>query len=112
METRLTESLPVDNEIAAFRRFNRLYTRFIGTLQEGLLDTPYSLSEARVLYELATRQQPLAGEIALELGMDAGYLSRVLRKFETARLLKRATSREDGRQVNLALTQKGRSAFR
>jgi DNA-binding MarR family transcriptional regulator/GNAT superfamily N-acetyltransferase len=102
----------IGDEIKTFRRFNRLYTRFIGTLQESLLDTPYSLSEARVLYELATRRQPRAGEIAQELGMDAGYLSRILNKFQEAGLLKRAASREDGRQVNLALTQKGRSAFR
>jgi DNA-binding MarR family transcriptional regulator/GNAT superfamily N-acetyltransferase len=101
-----------DDEVAAFRRFNRLYTRFIGTLQEGLLDTPYSLSEARVLYELATRRQPLAKEIAQELGMDAGYLSRMLSKFHEAGLLKRAASPQDGRQTTLGLTQKGRAVFR
>jgi DNA-binding MarR family transcriptional regulator/GNAT superfamily N-acetyltransferase len=101
-----------EDEVAAFRRFNRLYTRFIGTLQEGLLDTPYSLSEARVLYELATRQQPLAKEIVQELGMDAGYLSRILSKFHEAGLLKRAASSQDGRQTTLGLTQKGRDAFR
>ncbi|HEX4580606.1 MAG TPA: helix-turn-helix domain-containing GNAT family N-acetyltransferase [Acidobacteriaceae bacterium] len=108
----LPARLPADDEIAAFRRFNRLYTRFIGTLQEGLLDTPYSLSEARVLYELATRQRPLAKEIAQELDMDAGYLSRILNKFHDAGLLKRAPSREDGRQAHLTLTRVGRGAFR
>jgi DNA-binding MarR family transcriptional regulator/GNAT superfamily N-acetyltransferase len=102
----------IDEQTSAFRRFNRLYTRFIGTLQEGLLDTPYSLSEARVLYELATRRQPLAKEIAQELGMDAGYLSRMLSKFHEAGLLKRAASSQDGRQTTLGLTQKGRAAFR
>ena len=112
METRLTGSLPVDNEIAAFRRFNRLYTRYIGTLREGLLDTPYSLSEARVLYELATRRQPFAKEIAQELGMDAGYLSRMLSKFQDTGLLQRAASVEDGRQAHLTLTKEGRSVFR
>jgi DNA-binding MarR family transcriptional regulator/GNAT superfamily N-acetyltransferase len=101
-----------DDEVAAFRRFNRLYTRFIGTLQEGLLDTPYSLSEARVLYELATRREPMAKEIAQELGMDTGYLSRMLSKFHEAGLLKRAASPQDGRQTTLGLTQKGRAAFR
>jgi DNA-binding MarR family transcriptional regulator/GNAT superfamily N-acetyltransferase len=101
-----------DDEVAAFRRFNRLYTHFIGTLQEGLLDTPYTLSEARVLYELATRRQPLAKEIAQELSMDAGYLSRMLSKFHEAGLLKRAASSQDGRQTTLGLTQKGRAAFR
>jgi DNA-binding MarR family transcriptional regulator/GNAT superfamily N-acetyltransferase len=77
-----------------------------------LLDTPYSLSEARVLYELATRRRPLAKEIAQELGMDAGYLSRILNKFQDAGLLKRAASLEDGRQTHLTLTREGRAAFR
>jgi DNA-binding MarR family transcriptional regulator/GNAT superfamily N-acetyltransferase len=101
-----------DGQTATFRRFSRFYTRFIGTLQEGLLDTSYSLSEARVLYELATRQQPLSKEIAQELGMDAGYLSRILSKFQEAGLVKRAASPEDGRQAHLTLTKEGRAAFR
>jgi DNA-binding MarR family transcriptional regulator/GNAT superfamily N-acetyltransferase len=112
MATGVTGSLPASDEIVAFRRFNRLYTRFIGTLQDGLLDTPYSLGEARVLYELATRRRPFAKEIAQELGMDAGYLSRMLSKFQEAGLLKRAASPEDGRQTHLTLTKEGRSAFR
>ena len=112
MEISAEGSLPASDEITAFRRFNRLYTRFIGTLQEGLLDTPHSLSEARVLYELATRQRPFAKEIGQELGMDAGYLSRVLSKFQAAGLLKRAASPEDGRQTQLTLTKEGRAAFR
>ena len=111
MQTSVAESLPA-SEIAAFRRFNRLYTRFIGTLQEGLLDTAYSLSEARVLYEVATRRRPFAKEIAQELGMDAGYLSRILSKFQSAGLLNRAASPEDGRQTQLTLTKEGRAAFR
>jgi DNA-binding MarR family transcriptional regulator/GNAT superfamily N-acetyltransferase len=112
MQENLTNPCHMEDEAAAFRRFNRLYTRFIGTLQEGLLDTPYSLSEARVLYELAHRQQPLAKEIAQELGMDAGYLSRILSKLDEAGLLKRTPSPEDGRQTTLGLTKKGRAAFR
>jgi len=112
METGVTGVLPASNETAAFRRFTRFYTRFIGTLQEGLLDTPYSLSEARVLYELATRRRPFAREITQELGMDAGYLSRILSKLEGAGLVKRAASLEDGRQTHLTLTKQGRVAFR
>jgi DNA-binding MarR family transcriptional regulator/GNAT superfamily N-acetyltransferase len=112
METGVPGRLPASDDIAAFRRFNRRYTRFIGTLQEGLLDTPYSLSEARVLYELATRRRPFAKEIAAELGMDAGYLSRILSKFQEAGLLKRAASPEDGRQTHLTLTKEGRGVFR
>ena len=79
-------------DISLFRRFNRMYTRFIGTLNEGLLNSEYSLAEARVLYELATRDAPKAREIADELGMDAGYLSRLLGKFERDGLLKRKAS--------------------
>jgi DNA-binding MarR family transcriptional regulator len=112
MKTGDTGSLPDGDEIVAFRRFNRLYTRFIGTLQESLLDTPHSLSEARVLYELATRRRPFAGEVARELGIDAGYLSRMLTKFQETGLVKRAASLEDGRQTHLTLTKEGRAAFR
>jgi DNA-binding MarR family transcriptional regulator/GNAT superfamily N-acetyltransferase len=100
------------DDVAVFRRFNRMYTRFIGTLNEGLLNSPYSLAEARVLYELATRDAPKAGEIAEELGVDAGYLSRLLGKFERDGLLKRKASEQDGRYADLTLTARGRSAFK
>ena len=69
-------------EIAKFRRFNRMYTRYIGTLNEGLLNSEFTLAEARVLYELANRAAPKASEIAEELGVDPAYLSRLLGKFE------------------------------
>jgi DNA-binding MarR family transcriptional regulator/GNAT superfamily N-acetyltransferase len=100
------------NDVAIFRSFNRMYTRFIGTLNEGLLNSPYSLAEARVLYELATRDAPKAREIAGELGVDAGYLSRLLGKFERDGLLKRTASEQDGRYADLSLTARGRSAFK
>lgn len=112
MENDRSKKTALEEQTAAFRRFTRLYTRVIGTLQDGLLETPYSLSEARVLYELATRRQPFAREIAQELDMDAGYLSRILRKFQKTGLLKREASAEDGRQTTLGLTSKGRAAFR
>jgi DNA-binding MarR family transcriptional regulator/GNAT superfamily N-acetyltransferase len=99
------------DEISIFRRFNRMYTRFIGTLNEGLLNSPFSLAEARVLYELATRNAPKAREIADELGLDAGYLSRLLGKFERDGLLKRKVSDLDGRYAELTLTGRGRAAF-
>src|SRR6266436_3101781 len=102
----------VMDDVAVFRRFNRMYTRFIGTLNEGLLNSEYSLAEARVLYELATRAAPKAREIAEELGMDAGYLSRLLGKFERDGLLKRKASEQDGRYAELTLTARGRSAFK
>lgn len=98
--------------IARFRRFNRFYTRYVGTLREGLLDSSLSLAEARVLYELANREAPTAKEISSDLGLDAGYLSRILTKFESDALLKRTTSREDSRVQSLQLTRKGESVFR
>ncbi|HEX4021084.1 MAG TPA: helix-turn-helix domain-containing GNAT family N-acetyltransferase [Acidobacteriaceae bacterium] len=100
------------NDIAIFRRFNRMYTRFIGTLNEGLLNSDFSLVEARVLYEIATRATPKAKEIAEGLGMDPGYLSRLLGKFERDGLLKRKTSEQDGRYAELTLAPQGRSAFK
>ena len=100
------------DDVSIFRRFNRMYTRFIGTLNEGLLNSPYSLAEARVLYELATRDAPKAWEIAEELGMDAGYLSRLLGKFERDGLLKKKASELDGRYAELMLTARGRTAFK
>src|SRR5580658_3270865 len=100
-----------DSQVAAFRRFNRFYTREIGTLREGLLDTDYSLAEARVLYELATRSECIAGDIAKELALDAGYLSRILRKFKDGGLLQRKVARGDARQSTLTLTKRGREVF-
>jgi DNA-binding MarR family transcriptional regulator/GNAT superfamily N-acetyltransferase len=97
---------------AAFRRFNRAYTRFLGTLDDHYLRTEYSLAEGRVLYELATRPRPQAKEIAEVLGLDPGYLSRILRKFERAGLVARATARDDKRAADLRLTARGRAAIR
>jgi DNA-binding MarR family transcriptional regulator/GNAT superfamily N-acetyltransferase len=99
------------DDAARFRAFNRLYTRFIGTLREGLLDTEYSLAEARVIYELATREAPTASEIAEALGLDAGYLSRLLAKLERGGLLKRTASTRDSRSADLTLTATGMAAF-
>jgi DNA-binding MarR family transcriptional regulator len=101
----------VRSDTARFRRFNRTYTRFIGTLNEGLLNSEFSLAEGRVLYEIANRKTPTASEIAEALGLDPGYLSRLLRKFEERGLLRKKTSGEDGRSVTLNLTVRGRAAF-
>jgi DNA-binding MarR family transcriptional regulator/GNAT superfamily N-acetyltransferase len=98
--------------IASIRHFNRFYTRVIGTLDEGLLQSPHSLTESRVLYELATRQHPTASEIAADLGVDMGYLSRILRTFEAKKLLSRQASASDARQSLLSLTATGRRQFR
>jgi DNA-binding MarR family transcriptional regulator/GNAT superfamily N-acetyltransferase len=99
------------SNVADFRRFNRAYTRLIGVLDEEWLKGGYSLAEARVLYELATRRTPTAKEIGVALGMDPAYLSRILRRFEKASLLKRAASKTDGRSACLTLTRKGKSTF-
>lgn len=99
------------NRTAAVRRFNRFYTRHLGLLDDGLHHTPFSLSEARVLYELAHRGEATATEVAGALGMDAGYLSRILKKFETGRLIRRRQAPDDGRRAHLVLAEKGRQAF-
>jgi DNA-binding MarR family transcriptional regulator/GNAT superfamily N-acetyltransferase len=107
-----TETEPeIEREIAAFRRFNRFYTRILGLLDEGLLASGYSLAEARVLFELATRGRSCAMEIAGELNLDPGYLSRIVKKFEKAGLLARARKSADARQALLQLTRRGKAAF-
>jgi DNA-binding MarR family transcriptional regulator/GNAT superfamily N-acetyltransferase len=100
-----------DLHIAAARRFNRFYTRQIGVLRKNFLDSPYSLGEARVIYEIAKDGSPTASEIGRTLDLDAGYLSRVLRNFEKRGLLERKVSKTDARQSHLALSPRGRKAF-
>ena len=97
--------------IGAVRRFNRFYTQTIGVLQEGLLSSPFSLSELRVLYEVAHREKPTAGDLCKDLGLDAGYLSRILSSFERRDLVRRKRSVRDGRQSLLSLTAKGHKVF-
>jgi DNA-binding MarR family transcriptional regulator/GNAT superfamily N-acetyltransferase len=92
------------------RGFNRFYTRQIHVLQEGILDSPLSLTEARVLFELAHRENPTATEIGAGLGLDPGYLSRILEKFVRRGYVKKQSGK-DRRQRHLSLTQKGRKTF-
>jgi len=103
--------LDSDGQIAAVRAFNRFYTRKLGVLDQHLMQSPFSLSEARVLYELAHRQELAAKEIGTELGLDAGYLSRIVQKFDEDGLITRNPLASDRRQFQLSLTDKGRHAF-
>src|SRR5690348_10107052 len=108
---RIVAQRSLESDISAFRQFNRTYTRLLGTLDEGLLKSQFSLAEARVLFELANRKSPRAKEIAEELGMDPGYLSRILAKFERGGLLKRRASPADNRAAELSLTRRGQAEF-
>lgn len=97
--------------IEAIRSFNRFYTKQIGILRDGLLYSPFSLAETRVLYELAHRENATAKELCRDLGLDPGYLSRTLREFERRRLISRERTPHDGRSSHLALTAAGRKQF-
>ncbi len=99
------------DHIGAVRRFNRFYTRHLGLLDEGFLDSPLSLTQMRVLYELANREQSTAAELCAALGLDPGYLSRILTGFEKDSLIDKRGSSKDTRQTLLALTRKGRQVF-
>ncbi len=97
--------------IAAVRRFTRFYTRQADLLNEGLLDSGFSLAEARILYELANRAEATAGDLVRDLAIDAGYLSRILKRFRSAGLLSRETASDDARRARLTLTEMGHAAF-
>src|ERR1044072_9894171 len=102
---------PFEERIAAVRRSPRFSTRQLGLLQESLVHTRFSLTEARVLYELAHREQVTASELAADLDLDHGYLSRILRRFGEDGLLKKVRAANDGRPSGISITAKGRKAF-
>jgi DNA-binding MarR family transcriptional regulator/predicted GNAT family acetyltransferase len=106
----MTDTIPQES-ISAVRQFNRVFTRQIGVLREGLLHSPYSLTEARIIFELAHRSNLTASDLGNELGLDAGYLSRILNKLERQNLIEKARSDKDGRQRLINLTAEGRNAF-
>jgi DNA-binding MarR family transcriptional regulator/N-acetylglutamate synthase-like GNAT family acetyltransferase len=101
----------LDNRVAIVRRFSRFYTRKIGVLHEGLLGAPLSLAEGRVVWELAQRERATASELAAELGLDSGYLSRILAGFEGRGLIERRPSETDGRRVVVALSEAGQALY-
>ena len=101
----------LETRIDAVRRFNRFFTRRIGVLREGLLHSPYSLTEARVLFEIAHRDELTASDLWRELGLDPGYLSRILGRLEQSGLIGKARSETDGRRRLLSLTPEGKDAF-
>ena len=103
--------LQTPEPLAAVRRFNRFYTRQIGLLEEGLLDSEFSLTQGRILFEMAQRAQTTAVELCKDLGLDAGYLSRILGGFQKGGLIEKTESPNDARQTLLSLTKKGRKAF-
>ena len=101
----------LEARIDAVRRFNRFITRRIGVLREGLLHTPYSLTEARVLFEISHKDNLTASDLSRELGLDPGYLSRILASFEQHGLIEKVRSEADARRRLLSLAPKGREAF-
>jgi DNA-binding MarR family transcriptional regulator len=97
--------------VDAVRAFNRFYTRRIGLLRKDYLGSPFSLTQARVLYEIARSRRPTASDLGRDLDLDPGYLSRILSGFAARGLLRRIPSRADRRQRLLVLTPRGRDAF-
>jgi DNA-binding MarR family transcriptional regulator/GNAT superfamily N-acetyltransferase len=105
-------AVPVVERVEAVRAFNRFYTHLIGVVSEGLLETPYSLTEARVIFELAQRDVAEVTALRRSLDLDAGYLSRILSRFEADGLVRRERSPDDGRRQVAGLTERGRTVYR
>ena len=106
----ILSALPASH-VRVVRAFNRFYTQRIGVLQHGVLQSPYSLTEVRVLYELANGADLTATDVQRILGLDRGYLSRILRSFERSGMLLRERSKKDGRRSLIRLTSHGRKVF-
>jgi DNA-binding MarR family transcriptional regulator/GNAT superfamily N-acetyltransferase len=109
--SRMSENRAAEDRLAKVRRFNRFYTRQLGVLRKTYLDSPYTLGEARVLYEIANGGALTASDIGRALDLDAGYLSRTLRNFEKRGLIERQASSSDARQSHLALSARGKKSF-
>jgi len=102
---------PLERQIAAVRGFSRFYTRKLGIIEPRLLDSPWTLQEARIIYEIAERQTCTATDLVYALGLDAGFLSRTLQALQQRQIVARKPSRADRRATELALTAKGRAAL-
>src|SRR5579872_7333282 len=100
-----------ERQIAAVRGFSRFYTRKLGIIEPKLLDSAWTLQEARIIYEIAERKRCTATDLVRALGLDAGFLSRTLQTMQRRRIVARKTSKADRRATELALTAKGRAAF-
>src|SRR3954451_15871668 len=109
--TRTPRSLELEARVAAVRHFSRFYTPLIGVFEEHYLETPFSPTEGRVLYELAHRDAVTASALAADLNLDHGYLSRILRGFGEAGLVAKKRAPDDARQSLITITAKGRKAF-
>jgi DNA-binding MarR family transcriptional regulator len=101
----------LDARISAVRHFNRFYTGWIGVLKKGMYGSALSLTQMRVLYELSQREKPTATELRKHLGLDAGYLSRIMRGFEKRGMVCKTASKADGRRSLLSLTREGYEAL-
>jgi DNA-binding MarR family transcriptional regulator/N-acetylglutamate synthase-like GNAT family acetyltransferase len=106
-----TSNSELGSQVAAVRRFSRFYTSKIGIIEPKLLDSPWTLQEARIIYEIAERQNCTATDLVRALGLDAGYLSRTLQTLQRRQIVARKPSKTDRRAAELALTAKGRAAF-
>lgn len=101
----------LDDRVAEVRTFSRFYTGVIGVLREGLLRTPYSLTEARVIFELGQREATALADLRQTLDLDAGYLSRIVARFTADGLITRERAAEDGRRQTIRLTEQGQAAY-
>ncbi|MBU8716101.1 MULTISPECIES: MarR family winged helix-turn-helix transcriptional regulator [Brevibacillus] len=97
--------------ISDIRQFNRFYTKILGLFNDQILETNYTLTEARVLFEISERTECIANNLVQELRIDRSYMSRILRKFEREELIEKKTSLTDSRKTFLSLTQKGKEVL-
>jgi DNA-binding MarR family transcriptional regulator/GNAT superfamily N-acetyltransferase len=111
MKSNTSPDPPLESQIAAVRGFSRFYTRKLGIIEPKLLDSPWTLQEARIIYEIAARKNCTATDLVRALGLDAGFLSRTLQAMQRSQIVARKPSKADRRVTELALTAKGRAAF-